>query len=145
MKKKIGKVLKDDLFENDQNYDYDKIIDIYEQKKLKIRNEISSADKTKQQDLQSSYDKYKCLVQDIKDYQQILFHENVARAQRIAYKNDHESIRQLKETLLIELDFKQKIVIGMSPRQVNKEYYQQQIRSCLGLLFLEELIFNKKI
>lgn len=133
MKKKIGKVLKDDLFENDQNYDYDKIIDIYEQKKLKIRNEISSAEKTKQQDLQSSYDKYKCLVQDIKDYQQILFHENVARAQRIAYKNDHESIQQLKETLLIELDFKQKIVIGMSPRQVNKEYYQQQIRSCLGL------------
>ena len=121
MKKKIGKVLKDDLFENDQNYDYDKIIDIYEQKKLKIRNEISSAEKTKQQDLQSSYD------------QQILFHENVARAQRIAYKNDHESIQQLKETLLIELDFKQKIVIGMSPRQVNKEYYQQQIRSCLGL------------
>jgi hypothetical protein len=90
--KKIGKVLKDDLFENDQNYDYDKIIDIYEQKKLKIRNEISSADKTKQQDLQSSYDKYKCLVQEIKDYQQILFHENVARAQRKAYKNDHESI-----------------------------------------------------
>jgi nucleotidyltransferase/DNA polymerase involved in DNA repair len=133
LKKKIGKVLKDDLFENDQNYDYDKIIDIYEQKKLKIRNEISSAEKTKQQDLQSSYDKYKCLVQDIKDYQQILFHENVARAQRIAYKNDHESIQQLKETLLIELDFKQKIVIGMSPRQVNKEYYQQQIRSCLGL------------
>jgi hypothetical protein len=43
LKKKIGKVLKDDLFENDQNYDYDKIIDIYEQKKLKIRNEISSA------------------------------------------------------------------------------------------------------
>jgi CRISPR/Cas system CMR subunit Cmr6 (Cas7 group RAMP superfamily) len=133
LKKKIGKVLKDDLFENDQNYDYDKIIDIYEQKKLKIRNEISSAEKTKQQDLQSSYDKYKCLVQDIKDYQQALFHENVARAQRIAYKNDHESIQQLKETLLIELDFKQKIVIGMSPRQVNKEYYQQQIRSCLGL------------
>jgi nucleotidyltransferase/DNA polymerase involved in DNA repair len=133
LKKKIGKVLKDDLFENDQNYDYDKIIDIYEQKKLKIRNEISSAEKTKQQDLQSSYDKYKCLVQDIKDYQQILFHENVARAQRIAYKNDHESVQQLKETLLIELDFKQKIVIGMSPRQVNKEYYQQQIRSCLGL------------
>jgi hypothetical protein len=133
LRKKIGKVLKDDLFENDQNYDYDKIIDIYEQKKLKIRNEISSAEKTKQQDLQSSYDKYKCLVQDIKDYQQILFHENVARAQRIAYKNDHESVQQLKETLLIELDFKQKIVIGMRPRQVNKEFHQQQIRSCLGL------------
>ena len=66
-----------------------------------------------------------------------MFHQNVARAQRMAYKNHHENLNQLKEALLIEIDFKQKIVIGMSPRQVNKEFYEQQVRSCLGkLLFL---------
>lgn len=38
----------------------------------------------------------------------------------------------LKNNILIEVDFKQKIKIGMSPRQVNTEYYNQQDRSCLG-------------
>ena len=50
----------------------------------------------------------------------------------MAYKSHHENLDQLKENLLIEIDFKQKNVIGMSPRQVNKEFYEQQVRSCLG-------------
>ena len=33
---------------------------------------------------------------------------------------------------MIEVDFKQKIVIGLSPRQVSSEYYNQLSRSCLG-------------
>ena len=42
--------------------------------------------------------------------------------QRKAY-NEHRQIKDnLKNKLLIEFDFKQKIVIGMSPRQVNDEY-----------------------
>ena len=37
-----------------------------------------------------------------------------------------------EDYLFIELDFKQKILIGMSPRQINREFYNQQQRSVLG-------------
>ncbi len=33
----------------------------------------------------------------------------------------------------MELDFKQKIKIGYGPRQTNKEWYEQQVRSLLGI------------
>ena len=42
----------------------------------------------------------------------------------------------LRNKILIEMDFKQKIVIGRSPRQVNEEYYKQVQRTCLGSLNL---------
>ena len=64
--------------------------------------------------------------------------------QRKAY-NEHRQIKDnLKNKLLIEFDFKQKIVIGMSPRQVNDEYYKQVQRTCLGKLiyfFIRHLNF----
>ena len=34
--------------------------------------------------------------------------------------------------LFIEIDWKQKIKIGMSPRQVSREFYSQQQRTVLG-------------
>ena len=56
----------------------------------------------------------------------------MAYFQRKAY-NDHHTIKEkLRNKLMIEFDFKQKIVIGMSPRQVNDEYYNQKQRTCLG-------------
>ena len=62
----------------------------------------------------------------------LIFHKNVAYFQRKAY-NDHHTIKEkLRNKLMIEFDFKQKIVIGMSPRQVNDEYYNQVQRTCLG-------------
>ena len=36
------------------------------------------------------------------------------------------------DVLFIELDWKQKIKIGMSPRQVSREFYNQQSRTILG-------------
>ena len=66
------------------------------------------------------------------DYETILIHKNVSKVQRQAYQN-HLKVGNLKGKLLIELDYKQKIKIGLSPRQVTDEYYNQKERSCLGL------------
>lgn len=71
-------------------------------------------------------------MNDIKDYQTLLFHKNVAKTQRSAYKN-HLKVEELRDKILIELDYKQNIKIGLSPRQVSSEYYSQKDRCCLGI------------
>lgn len=65
------------------------------------------------------------------DYETISFHKLIAKAQRNAYKN-HLNAENLKNKILIEIDYKQKIKIGFSPRQITREYYEQKERSCLG-------------
>ena len=66
------------------------------------------------------------------DYEAIEFHKKIAEIQRQTYNSHKKDIEFLKEKILIELDYKQKIVVGMNPRQVNKEYYNQISRSLLG-------------
>ena len=39
----------------------------------------------------------------------------------------------LKDKNLIVMDYKQKISIGMGPRQPNLEYYNQELRICFGI------------
>lgn len=68
----------------------------------------------------------------ILDYQAILFHKKISEIQRNVY-NDHKTVNFLKDKILIEMDFKQKIVVGMGPRQKSYEYYNQITRSCLGI------------
>jgi len=138
LKQKINKIIKDENYEIKANYDLNELIQFLVEATSANRCEYSLVfEDLKMQELDVRFQKLKENISHIKDFEQILFHQNVARAQRMAYKNHHENLNQLKETLLIEIDFKQKIVIGMSPRQVNKEFYEQQVRSCLGkLLFL---------
>lgn len=64
----------------------------------------------------------------------ILFHKNIAKAQREAYKRDRTNVELLKNKIMIEVDFKQKIIIGFGPRQINTEYYdnRNRLRTCLG-------------
>ena len=82
--------------------------------------------------LNETYDKYKTFVDEIEDYQSILFHKNIALMQRTAYSKQLKNLEELRNKILIELDFKQKFVIGMSPRQVSREFYSQTTRTCLG-------------
>ena len=82
--------------------------------------------------LSSYYTKCKELCENLYNYEAILFHKNIAHHQRMAYSNSRKNIEKIRTELLIELDFKQKFVIGMSPRQASSEYYEQKSRSCLG-------------
>ena len=76
------------------------------------------------------------LNKDVKALEIIKFHENVARAQRQAYNRHRQDANELSNKILIEVDFKQKIVIGFGPRQMNTEYYAKfdRLRTCLGTL-----------
>ncbi len=83
------------------------------------------------------------LIMKLKDLEAFSFHKQIALQQRTAYnfqKSNHEFLR---DKILIDMDYKQKITIGLSPRQVNAEYFAQfnSQRSCLGLL--EKFMINK--
>lgn len=61
-------------------------------------------------------------------------HRKIAENQREAYNMQRKNKELLKTNILIEVDFKQKIAIVLSPMQINKEYYRQEVRTCLGKL-----------
>jgi hypothetical protein len=63
------------------------------------------------------------VVRDLENYEAIIFHKNISSIQRAAYNKHRTDLEGLKGKLLIEMDFKQKIIIGLSPRQVSSEYY----------------------
>ena len=84
------------------------------------------------EELNQKIAKCKEYIDILNDYEAILFHKNIAKCQRQAYNRDRKDIELMKKSILIEIDFKQKITIGLSPRQLSKEYYNQDARSCLG-------------
>ena len=91
-----------------------------------------TTDIDEKEDFKHSFNRYLTVIDEIEDYQSILFHKNIAKLQRASYSHQTNNIDFLRNKLLIELDFKQKFVIGLSPRQVSGEYYNQIQRSCLG-------------
>jgi hypothetical protein len=72
------------------------------------------------------------IIDLVKKFEVVLGHRMIASTQRNSYNLQRKNKESLKNQLLIEVDFKQKIAIGISPRQINKEYYTQELRSCLG-------------
>jgi hypothetical protein len=60
-------------------------------------------------------------------FKALIFHNNIARSQRNAFQNHHQNVNFLRNKIMIVVDFKQKILIGMSPRQV------KSIMLCLAL------------
>jgi len=82
--------------------------------------------------IEYKYSRIKDFIEFSKDYDSILFHKHIASAQRNAYNFQRKNVENLKNKILIEVDFKQKVTIGLSPRQVSSEYYNQITRSCLG-------------
>ena len=68
----------------------------------------------------------------IKELRSIQFHRKIANIQRESYNKMRKDPDTLKDTILIELDFKQKIIIGKSPRQVSTEYFNPIQKTLLG-------------
>jgi hypothetical protein len=76
------------------------------------------------------------LMAQIRQYSTLMFHKNTAKAQRAAYNANRQNIENLRNKIMIDVDFKMKVVVGFSPRQINSEYYNQKLnkRSILGII-----------
>jgi hypothetical protein len=57
-------------------------------------------------------------------------HINAAKRQRESYIQSKNNLKN--GNILIVMDYKEKIKIGMSPRQISSEFYSQKQRSFLG-------------
>ena len=125
LKIQIDKSLKELNYTNKDIFDIKNAQEFLEEKKrLFVPNSTISTEFHRE--------KIKTLSKQINDYETILFHKNIASFQREAYNRHRSDALQLENKILIEVDFKQRITIGLSPRQVNSEYYNQITRSCLG-------------
>ena len=69
----------------------------------------------------------------ISEIEEIQFNRKVANNQRKAYNRMRTDTNLLKNSVLIDIDFKQKIIIGDGPEMVSGEYFERQQRSCLGV------------
>jgi len=59
------------------------------------------------------------------------YHYSCANLQRKSYIEAKKNLKD--DEILIEFDFKQKIKIGLSPRQVSSEFYRDKSRYVLGI------------
>jgi hypothetical protein len=115
-----------------------KLIKFYEDKKqlLTQKQHLNEEETIKL----NSYSNY---LNQLKNYEIVIYHRMIADAQYEAYRSHKSSKDILKDHLLIEMDYKQKIVIGMSRRQINLEFYKLKQRCCLGnAYFLIKIINN---
>ena len=100
---------------------------------------ISNTDSNDRDEIQSQIKTLDTKIAKLENYLTVCGHKDVANAQRDAYNNQRKNKEILKQCILIEADYKQKISIGLSPRRVNKEYYNQEnsLRTCLGKIFIK--------
>lgn len=73
-------------------------------------------------------------LKKIDDLKSIEHHKLIAQKQRTAYNRDRLNPNYLNDKIVIDIDFKQKIVLGSSPRQLNSEFYEAGTKKaiCLG-------------
>ena len=81
-------------------------------------------------------DRYEGALLVLRRYQNIQYHRMISKAQRQAFDHHLKSVDALYGKIMIVMDYKQKFIIGLTRDQVNKEWYQQKQRSCLGSLIL---------
>jgi hypothetical protein len=70
-------------------------------------------------------------ISKIHKSQAIDYHKMVAKRQRDACNKMRNDAKYIAENLIIEIDFKQKVILSKSPKERSTDYYQQQ-QSYLG-------------
>jgi hypothetical protein len=104
--------------------------DLLDQKKS-VDNFLNYIKNLKDQEIDKNIRKN--LIDMTMQYQSILYHKKIAQLQRNSYNSQRKNENNfLKDKILIELDFKQKIVIGSGPRQKSEDYYKQEVKTLLG-------------
>jgi len=86
-------------------------------------------------------DKISLSIDQLVNCEAICEHKLNASFQRDAYNFQRKNKDFLKNKVLIDLDFKQKIIIGLSPVQVNSEYYNLENRTLLGKYFIASILY----
>jgi hypothetical protein len=84
---------------------------------------------------------FESIIDQLSNLKAIFHHREIAFIQRNEYNKQRKDVSLLRNSILIEADFKQKILIGMSPDQLNSQFYHQQRRTLLGNLLVFRISF----
>lgn len=122
------KLLEEQNFEWNENFELQNLIKIFIEK----RNYFDKTNSNNSSEIDAKKKQIETILVLLKDLESIEFHKNISKNQRKIYVEQITNKDLLSNKVLIECDFKQKILIGTSPKQVNSEYYGQKLRSCLG-------------
>jgi hypothetical protein len=60
----------------------------------------------------------------IKLFKSVIYHKSIAIRQRNSYNNERLSPDLLNGKIVIEIDYKAKMLLGLGPRQLNSEFYE---------------------
>jgi len=58
------------------------------------------------------------IISKIKDFQEIEYHQSIAKRQRNVFNSQRKDAKLLNENILIEFDFKEKLIVGIGPNEV---------------------------
>ena len=100
---------------------------------IALRNKLKTADLDqikKQLSRILVHEEYLSFQQNLLKIEILDWHYLVANRQRQSYNSMKQNLPS--DVLFIELDWKEKLVIGMSPRQISEEFYNQKQRTLLG-------------
>ena len=60
----------------------------------------------------------------INDLKEVSYHKSIANRQRKTYNEQRSNTDLLENKILIDIDYKQKIILGEGSRQLNSEFFQ---------------------
>jgi hypothetical protein len=75
------------------------------------------------------------ITKKVELYRAIQFHKKIASTQRSCYNEERLNPELLNGKIVIEIDYKQKILLGQGPRQMNSEFFERAKKKvlCLGI------------
>lgn len=135
IKTRLIRLLESRLYEWGESFEISKVKDFLQNYADGLSLQLQQAENQRERanQIETELEVFRGAINDVRDYETIQFHRNIAFCQRNAYNNHRTNVDELRGKIMIELDYKQKLVIGISPRQVNIEFYEPIKRSCLGI------------
>lgn len=73
----------------------------------------------------------KILIEKINVLNSVEYHKSTAERQRRAYNQQRTNIELLEHSILIDIDYKQKLNLGDGPRQLNSNFIKLEKRQWL--------------
>lgn len=129
------------FFNNQFNREYksDLLVNFYKIKKDEVQV-------TQNNDLLIQID---AKINEMENLKTIEFHRSIVKSQRCAYNTHRHDVDELNGKILIEMDFKQKIILGEGPRQLNEEWFnkikKQVVLLGFGIYFVQSKKQNESI
>ena len=89
------------------------------------------------------------IIEKIKDYQEVEFHRSIAKRQRNVYNEQRNDVELLKNNVLVEFDFKEKIKTPIGPKEVNQilrflEFFSESINFVAKVCVIQNVPANAK-